>query len=77
MTQSSFCERPQKSARAKKFEAQPVFIKAGLLLEKKYRSVRKQDFYQKIVAAELLKIQGTNAFNRQEFEKAARTYEQV
>lgn len=61
----------------KKFESQPLFIKAGLYNKDKYNSVRQQGFYQRFVASELLKLRGNKEFSSQNYEKAARIYEEV
>lgn len=60
-----------------KFEASPLFVKAGLYYLQKYENVRKQGFGQQYIVCDLMKSRGNTLFKEEQFEKAAREYEQV
>lgn len=61
----------------KKFDSQPVFVKAGLYYHSKYQAVRFQSFYQRFVVSEMLMAKGNDEFVRGKFQEAARNFEQV
>ena len=60
-----------------KFEALPFFLKSGLHYLYKFENVRRQHFYPRYVACELMKLKGNKYYNQNRFEEATKEYEQV
>ena len=63
-------------SRRQKFEAQPLFIKAGLYYLNKFSNVRTQSFIQRYIVSEYLKQSGNTFYKSNDLDKAAHEYEQ-
>ena len=64
-------------AKKKKFEKLPMFLKASVYYTAKQECVRKQDFYPKLFAFELLKKEANEEFLLQNYDRACRKFEEV
>ena len=60
-----------------KFEAAPLFVKSGLYYLYKFENVRNQGFPPRFSVCDLLKQRGNLLFKHEQYERAAREYEQV
>lgn len=67
----------QLAERRKKFDKLPSFVQAGLFLYEKFINVRKQEFFPKMLAFDMLRMEGNNLFSDCRYEEAARKYEEV
>jgi len=67
----------QIAEKRKKFDKLPSFIQAGLFLYDKLQNSRKQDFFPKMCAFEILRNDGNSLYKEEKFEEAARKYEEV
>jgi hypothetical protein len=61
----------------KNFDTLPSFVQAGLFLYEKYVNTRRQEFLPRILAFNVIKIEGNNLFSRGDYDEAARKYEEV
>lgn len=77
MKQAVSIKTNQMVQKRKKFESQPLFLKAGLYFLAKYDNVRKQGFYQRYAVSDHLKVRGNKLFKAESVELAAREYEQA
>lgn len=60
-----------------KFNSEPNFIKAGLYYIKQFENTRKQFFWQKYFASEILKNTGNYYYKKGNLERAINEYEKV
>mmetsp|Transcript_10588 Transcript_10588/g.10667 ORF Transcript_10588/g.10667 Transcript_10588/m.10667 type:complete len:101 (+) Transcript_10588:125-427(+) len=67
----------QLDLKKKKFELLPSFLKAGVYYTTKLETVRKQDYYQRVFAFELIRNEANNDFARRNFDRACRKYEEA
>ena len=77
MKQAVSIKTGQMLSKRVKFEAAPLYVKAGLYYIQKFENVRKQKIMQRLVACEHIKQKGTRLFKEGQYEQAAREYEQV
>lgn len=77
MKQAVSIKTGQMMSKRRKFEVQPLFIKAGLYYLVKFSNVRRQGFYQRYAVSDHLKVKGNKLFKEEKVEEAAREYEQV
>ncbi len=67
----------QIAEKRKKFDKLPSFVQAGLFLYEKLNNVRRQDFFPRLVAFDILKNEGNSLFAEGRYEEAARKYEEA
>ena len=75
--QALFVKSTQANQKHPKFDALPSFLKSGLHYLYKFQNVRKQHFYPRYAACELMKLKGNKYYNRNKFDEAVKEYEQV
>jgi hypothetical protein len=67
----------QLESKRKKFEKLPMFLKAGVYYSQKLEQVRKQDFWLKIFAFELISNEASQEYLAKNYDRACRKYEEV
>jgi hypothetical protein len=67
----------QLESKRRKFEKLPMFLKAGVYYSQKLENVRKQDFFPKLFAFELIANEATQEYLNKNYDRACRKYEEV